>query len=166
MVFSFERQVSLRMKFIADVMLGKLARYLRILGYDTLYSSQMDEEELIRNAIGQKRMLLTRRTKIKRREDIKDILFITQDNPKKQLREVYERLHIMPVAGSLFTRCLSCNEILVDMSKEKAEGKVPEHILNAHDSFSFCPHCNRLYWPGTHHERMLQQTKNQARNIL
>lgn len=68
MVFSFERKVSLRMKFIADVMLGKLARYLRILGYDTLYSSQMDEEELIRNAIAQKRILLTRRTKMKKRK--------------------------------------------------------------------------------------------------
>ena len=166
MVFPFGRQVSLRMEFIADVMLGKLAKYLRILGYDTLYLSQMDEEELISKAIQQKRMLLTRRTKIKRRGDIKDILFITQDNPKKQLREVCERLHIMLVAGSLFTRCLSCNEILVDLSKEKAEGKVPEHIFNAHDAFSFCPHCNRLYWPGTHREHMLQQNKNQARNIL
>jgi hypothetical protein len=157
MVFSFKRQVSLRMKFIADVMLGKLARYLRILGYDTIYFNQKDEGDLIKIAQEQGRTLLTRRARSKERKDIENLLFITEDNPREQLKEVLMYFHLSPFTHSLFTRCLICNERLKDMPREKVEGKVTEYILNSHDTFFLCPNCKRIYWPGSHHERMLRE---------
>jgi hypothetical protein len=147
------------MRFIADAMLGKLAKYLRILGYDTIYFNQEDEDELIRIAQEQGRILLTRRTRLKEREDIKNLLFIHEDNPRKQLKEVLNCYHLSPTVNSLFTRCMVCNEKLTSLHKEDAEGKVPEYILNSYESFSLCQHCNRIYWPGSHYASMLQEVE-------
>jgi hypothetical protein len=145
------------MKFIADAMLGKLSKYLRILGYDTIYFNRKDEDELIRIAQEHGRVLLTRRTKLKGREGIKDLLFITEDNPREQLKEVLIYYQLSPFTDSFCTRCLICNERLIDIPREETGGKIPEYILNSYDSFSLCPHCHRIYWPGSHHERMLRE---------
>jgi len=152
------------MKFIADVMLGRLAKYLRMLGYDTIYFNQKDEDELLRIAQEQGRTLLTRRTRLKGRKGIKDLLFITENNSRKQLEEVLFCYHLSPIPDSLFTRCLVCNEKLIHMPKKEAEGRVPEYIFNSHDSFSLCHTCNRIYWPGSHYKRMLQEIESSTFN--
>jgi len=119
------------MKFISDETLGKLAKYLRMLGYDTMYYKQNNANELIEIANEQERILLTRNPRIKEKMNGKGFLLITQDDPKKQLEEVINKFNIFPDTEMFCKRCLKCNEELITIKKEDVEGKVHEHILNS-----------------------------------
>jgi hypothetical protein len=144
------------MMFIADRTLGKLVKYLRMLGYDTICYKQKNNDELIRVAEEQGRLLLTRKVRLKAKTPGKCIFHITQDNPKKQLDEVLNYYHLSPNTDSFFARCLICNEELTAIPKEDAEGKVPEYILKSYITFFLCPVCKRIFWPGSHYERMMK----------
>ena len=144
------------MKFIVDVMLGRLAKLLRMLGHDTVYFSQGDELKLLKIAREQKRVLLTRRSALRVNKGSQELLFVTDDNSWNQLRQVIHELKLTPSDRSIFTVCLVCNERLIAIAKEVAAEVVPEYILNTYDSFYMCPNCKRIYWPGTHHNRMLR----------
>jgi len=142
------------MKFIADRMLGKLAKELRMLGYDTLYYRGEDVYPLIRLARQQGRVLLTRSTKLvpKRPEDL--ILRITEDDPILQLKELFQKGTIELDEGKVFSRCLLCNTLLDPISQKEVEGKVPDFIFHQQKEFFRCPQCQRIYWPGSHQENM------------
>jgi uncharacterized protein with PIN domain len=142
------------MKFIADRMLGKLAKQLRMLGYDTLYYRGEAVYPLIRLARQEARVILTRNTKLipRRREDV--ILRITEDDSFLQLKEVFQTGNIEMDEGKAFSRCLLCNALLDPMSRKEAEGKVPDFIFHQHKEFFRCPQCQRIYWPGSHQENM------------
>jgi uncharacterized protein with PIN domain len=142
-------------RFIADVMLGKLSKWLRMLGCDTLYFRETKDDLLVACAVREKRQLLTRNTQLRQRNDIKDYLFfISHNDPLKQLGEVIEhyKLTIKPYAA--FTRCLICNQKLKEIKPEQIRSRVPDYVINTQKNFSTCSRCNRIFWRGTHYENM------------
>ena len=140
-------------KFIADVMLGRLAKWLRILGYDTAYIRNIRDTELIRLSLAECRMVLTRDTRLIKKKGVKNYLFITDDHFVAQLKQVVSELHI-PYSKNTFSRCIICNEHLLSFSKDAACNIVPEYVCKTEDIFGRCPECHRIYWKGTHYKEM------------
>jgi hypothetical protein len=147
------------MKFIADRTLGKLAKGLRMLGYDTLYYRGENAYPLIKLAREEGRVILTRNTKLipKRPED--RIIRIGEDKPPLQLRELIQKKVISLNEENLFSRCLLCNILLDKIPREEAKGKVPDFIFYQQKEFSRCPQCLRIYWQGSHQENMQKKVK-------
>ncbi len=135
-------------------MLGKLVKELRMLGYDTLYYQGEQAYLLITFAREEGRVILTRSTKLipKRPED--RIVRIAQDKPSHQLRELIRGRVISLHEETLFSRCLLCNNFLDNISREEAEGKVPDFIFYQQKEFFRCPNCSRIYWQGSHQDHM------------
>ncbi len=159
------------MKFIADRTLGKLAKELRMLGYDTLYYRGEDGYPLMKLAREEGRVILTRSTKLipKRPED--RVIRLVEDFPDLQVKELVQKEIISLREGNLFSRCLLCNIPLAEISREEAEGKVPDFIFYQQKEFFRCQQCARIYWPGSHQDHMKRKieelrksTKSQASN--
>lgn len=142
------------MKFIVDSMFGKLAKWLRILGYDTVYFRGIDPADLIRMSNEEDRIIITRNKKICSQE-IKDrVIWINEDDPHLQLRELISKGFISSAGEGYFSICIICNKRLENVSKQKVKGKVPDYIFLHHNEFFHCPQCHRIYWQGTHLENM------------
>ena len=142
------------MKFLADRTLGKLAKELRMLGYDTIYYREEDAHLMIQLARQEGRVILTRNTKLKPKRSDDRIIRVTQDDPSLQLKELIQKEHISFNEGNLFSRCLLCNVLLDEIPRGEAEGKVPEFIFYQQKAFFRCPQCQRIYWPGSHQNNM------------
>jgi hypothetical protein len=142
------------MKFIADRMLGKLAKELRMLGYDTVYYRGEDAYLLITLGREEGRVILTRSTKLTAKRPEDRIVRIMGDKPAFQLRELIQRRIISLDEEPLFSRCLACNILLDEMPREEAEGKVPDFIFYQQKEFFRCPQCSRIYWQGSHQDHM------------
>jgi uncharacterized protein with PIN domain len=140
------------MRFLADAMVGRLAKWLRALGYDTLYHRAGDDEALLATAAAEGRVLLTRDTHLPLASLPAGSLFIRSDRVEDQLREVLRAYALRPTSPG--TRCLRCNTILVPVPREGVAGRVPEFVLTRYTAFRTCPACGRIYWPGTHRARM------------
>ncbi len=138
-------------RFIADVMLGRLARWLRVLGYDTLYFTDMDDDTLAERARAEDRILLTRDVELARRRRLRVVL-LDDDQTEAQLREVVRRLHLS--TDEAFSRCINCNLPLVEFSLDEARELVPPYVFATHDRFRRCPNCGKVYWRGTHWAHM------------
>lgn len=152
------------MRFIADRMLGKLAKKLRMLGYDTIYYQGEDPYQIFRLARQQGRTILTRNTKIlpKRPEDW--ILRVLSDHPTLQLKELIQKGVVSLEGENPFSRCLICNILLQKIPKENAEGKVPDFIFSQQKDFYQCSKCLRIYWQGSHLENMVKEMLELKRN--
>ena len=145
------------MKFLLDRTTGKLAKKLRALGFDAAYREAGSIEEAAREARAGGRMFLTRSRRIPGVEKDLQITIIEANNPAEQVREVLRKLRLEPREEGFFSRCLLCNEELLPMAKGEVEGRVPEFIFRGYDSFHLCPRCRRIYWPGTHLEKMKKE---------
>jgi uncharacterized protein with PIN domain len=141
------------MKFIADVMLGRLAKWMRLLGFDVLYDRTMSDNDLIRVSLEQDRVILTRDTGLVARPLASNHVFIENDNVRQQLQQVLVTFHIMSMPGPL-TRCSVCNEPLTAIDKQDARDLVPQYVYEINDNFLRCGICGRIYWKGTHVNRM------------
>jgi len=139
------------MRFLADAMLGRLAKWLRILGYDTAYFSQIEDGDLVRIARAEDRMLLTRDRELVKRKGLRSLL-IESDRFQEQMGQLWRDLDLN-MDGS-FSRCTHCNTVLRLVSKEEVKERVPPFILSQHEHFSLCPRCEKVYWRGTHWQRM------------
>ncbi|MFH0801547.1 MAG: Mut7-C RNAse domain-containing protein [bacterium] len=138
-------------KFLADAMLGRLARWLRILGFDTLYFSEIADEVLLSLAKNENRVLLTRDTRLAKKKGL-EIFFIRDDLWRNQLAQF---LNVFPSdKAALFTRCLACNEKLLPVEKEEVKILVPPYVFKTRDNFSRCPNCMKVFWAATHYEHM------------
>jgi len=142
------------MKFVADRTLGKLAKELRMLGYDTLYYRGESGYPLIKLAREENRVIVTRSPRLtpKRPED--RIVRIMENKPILQLRELVQQKVISLLEEKLFSRCLLCNLTLHQISREEAESKVPDFIFYQEKEFLRCPQCSRIYWQGSHLRNM------------
>ncbi|MGB9627235.1 MAG: Mut7-C RNAse domain-containing protein [Thermodesulfobacteriota bacterium] len=151
------------MKFIADRMLGKLAKKLRMLGYDTIYYRGEDPYQILRLARQEGRMILTRNTKLipKRPED--HILRVSSDHPILQLKELIQKGYLSLEKEDAFSRCLICNTVLQEIPKESVEGRVPDFIFSQQKDFYQCSQCLRIYWPGSHLENMTKEMEELKR---
>lgn len=140
-------------RFVADAMLGRLARHLRFLGFDVLYLKDMDDSQVVRIARAEGRVLLTRDRGIPGRFKVPCVLIESEDL-KAQLRQVLEQYP--PEVSLVGTRCLKCNALLLPASKEEVTDGVPEYVLHNQRKFFRCPQCGRLYWEGSHVKKLLE----------
>jgi uncharacterized protein with PIN domain len=142
-------------KFIADEMLGRLAKWLRAIGYDTVYHNGGGDSALVQRALEEDRIILTKDSHLIKRKLARKSFLVRSDQPREQLRQVVKELDL-DVEGKLFTRCLVCNRELVSVRKEDVQSKVPSYTYLTQDRFYECPSCGRIYWPGTHRDSMLK----------
>lgn len=146
-------------RFVADAMLGRLARWLRVLGFDTLYDATMRDPDLVALASRGGRVLLTRDRHLLRELRPPRALEIRSDAPLLQLRDVIETLALRAPA-ELFTRCLVCNTPLEDVPAEQIGTLVPTAARALPGPVRRCPGCERIYWPGSHVRRMRHALEN------
>jgi uncharacterized protein with PIN domain len=135
--------------FIADCMLGKLAKWLRILGFDVLYFSKIEDSELVRIAVRDGRVLLTRDTKLAGRARTVRTLFILSEKWEDQVRQVLDVFSLRDEAA-LHSRCIACNIALKPLSRERVRNLVAPFVLERGREFALCPGCGRVYWKGSH----------------
>jgi uncharacterized protein with PIN domain len=138
--------------FIVDGMLGKLAKWLKILGFDALFMAG-DDDKILAAARRENRTLLTRDREFVRRAGRHPALLIESTSWPDQVRQVLARFDLGGETRP-FTRCLECNVLLESLSRESAAQLAPPHVLEKSTSFSICPRCGRAYWAGTHQSEM------------
>ena len=141
-------------RFVVDVNIGRLARLLRLLGFDVWWSSDADDETLVDISLAQRRTLLTRDRALLKRRIITHGVFVHSDDPEEQTLEVIRRLDLSERLAP-FTRCLLCNGELVAVRKEEVIDRLEPLTRRYYSDFSRCADCGRIYWPGSHHDRML-----------
>ncbi len=139
--------------FFVDAMLGNLARKLRLLGYDTRYSSDIPDDKLISEADKESRIIVSKDTMLVKIAEKKGIpcVLVTKDNEIDQLLEINEKVRLNPPAiGGDTTRCPACNGKLTKVTKSSVKDTVPQRILDTIEDFWRCRNCNKVYWEGTH----------------
>ena len=141
-------------KFAADRMLGRLVKWLRVLGCDVIYGPHLTGHGLIRAARAEERMILTRDRHLKQKQPPAFIM-IASDDYREQLRQVVQEFRL-DVGAGLFTRCLKCNSLLQARAKEAVAKLVPPYVFSTEERFSWCSRCQRIYWPGTHQRNMIE----------
>ena len=149
---------ALEVRFAADIMLGRLAKWLRILGEDVIYGAHLTGYGLIRAARLEKRLILTRDRSLKNKQP-PPTLYLSSDHYREQLRQVIRDCGLA-VEKRLFTRCLRCNTVLQGRTKDSIEKLVPPYVLSTQEKFFWCATCRRIYWPATHHQNMLDEIKS------
>lgn len=137
------------MRFVVTKELGKLARWLRILGFDTIYFNKANYASLIILALQEDRIIITRAKK-EIEKFPKNSILITKENYLEQIKELKEKLNLKIEKDKMFTRCTVCNQLLEDIKKEEVKNLVPEYVYTHQEFFMRCSSCNRIYWQGSH----------------
>ncbi|MEW6675036.1 MAG: Mut7-C RNAse domain-containing protein [Nitrospirota bacterium] len=148
----------MRHRFIADAMLGRLTRWLRLLGFDTLYFPDISDSRLLRVAREEERIILTRDTRLIKIKGVKDYLLIKANDSFKQLLEVIEALKLTTNSFQLLSRCVKCNGLLKGLvDKSEIKDSVPEFVFLNSNVFLKCSDCGKVYWEGTHPEKFREK---------
>jgi hypothetical protein len=142
-----------RLRFVADAHLGGLARLLRMAGYDTLYDNAYHDDEIARIAGEQGRVLLTRDRELLKRRTVELGCYLHAIDPPGQMRELFARLRLAPGMRP-FSLCLHCNLPLRAAPREEVACRLPPRVAESRDAFTTCDSCGRVYWQGSHYERM------------
>jgi uncharacterized protein with PIN domain len=135
-------------------MLGSLARWLRVLGFDVHYDPRLDDAGLVELAVAEQRLILTRDSRLIRRRKARDHLFVRSEAVAEQIRQILDELEVELLPHRFLGRCLRCNEPLSELPLEQARGRVPPYVARTQKHFRCCPACQRIYWRATHVERM------------
>lgn len=143
-------------KFVCDVHLGKLAKKLRMLGFDVEYKTDSQDSDLIRISLNEKRTILTRDLGVLKRNEITHGYFIRSHQPQEQVKEVVSRFQLLSSIKE-FSRCIECNTILEKIDKEKVFTRLPEKVKERQNEFFMCKICNKIFWKGSHYENMLKE---------
>ena len=155
MELSVESNIRIEYRFFADHSLGKLAKWLRILGYDAKYCHDPGCSQPIDGKFDRGRVFLTRSKKVPLDQATR-FIHIDSDHVFEQLKEIIRCLGIVPSRIRPFTRCICCNKVLQQIDKFAIRGMIPDYPWETHDRFHQCPTCRRIYWPGTHMRRNRQ----------
>jgi uncharacterized protein len=147
------------MRFVADCMLGRLARWLRILGHDVLYFRRIEDADLVELASRESRILLTRDTRLVLRRAARGSLLIHAHLLEDQLREIFRWKPQAILSPARCRRCLECNEPTREVSKEEIQARVPAYVYRNHSRFRECPACGRIYWRATHVRHMMRRLR-------
>lgn len=142
-------------KFICDVHLGKLAKALRMLGFDTAYENKFTNADLMRIAVEQNRMLLSRNCSYSKNENLQSFI-ITSEHAASQIKTVFDHFDLKNKIHP-FTVCLVCNQPLHKVSKENIISQIPLNTAKYFHEFWQCNNCERIYWKGSHYKRMLKE---------
>jgi uncharacterized protein with PIN domain len=150
------------MRFIADHNVGKLARWLRMMGYDSLFFDGSDDSQMVAQAMAEGRVILTRDTEIMKRRLITRgrlrAVLIESEEPERQIRQIMDTLDLKRQFRP-FTLCLECNQPLLERSQEEVKERVPPYVYKTQSQYMECPVCRRIYWRGTHWEAMTRRLK-------
>jgi uncharacterized protein with PIN domain len=142
--------------FAADRTLGKLAKWLRILGFDTTFEIEVPAELFYEN-LEKDRIVLTRTGTIKKQFRAHRLVFITSNYLDVQLKQVIAEIGICPAHTRPFSRCIDCNVPIVDADPDDVCGLIPDYIYEINNAFHKCLQCNRIFWPGSHTKRGLER---------
>jgi len=142
-------------QFILDVHLGKLARYLRLLGFDTIYDPHYPDPQIIAMAVEDKRIILTRDKGLLKNKNVTRGYWVRATDPDEQIQEILQRFDLFTKAAP-FTRCLECNGTIVNVDKEKLVAQLETKTKQFYDKFTACSECKKIYWAGSHYQRMKQ----------
>jgi len=150
----------MEIRFIADNNVGKLARWLRMMGYDTVLFKQKDDDQMIETALREDRVVLTKDAELVKRRLITNgtlkAILLKKDEPQLQVQEVLKTLdlncHFKP-----FSLCLQCNQALMARDKEGVRNLVPARVFGTQTQYTECPACHRIYWQGTHWQAMVKR---------
>ena len=141
--------------FILDVHLGKLAKLMRLLGFDTLYENHYDDIQIVEIAVSEKRTILTRDTGLLKRKEVTRGYFVRNIHAEKQLKEMILRFDLKHLIKP-FSRCLICNNLLRPIPKKDILNRIPPKVKLFQNDFFICNSCNKIYWKGTHYKRMMK----------
>lgn len=141
-------------KFVLDVHLGTLARYLRLLGFDSYYRNNLEDDEIIELSLAEQRIILTRDLLILKNGRVTHGCFVRQTNPKKQIVDIVRRFDLKDQFKP-FSLCLECNGRIIKVDKSAIVSELRENTRKAFEEFYQCRDCRRIYWKGSHYERML-----------
>lgn len=139
--------------FVVDTMLGKMAKWLRVLGFDTR-SEHLTQQEQVEFYVARSCLVLTRN---QRWCGHPGVLCVVDNDPMRQLQQVIKQVSIAPDEIQLLRRCILCNKLLNQLPREEAFGLVPDYVFETHSTFYRCPGCQRIYWRGSHPGRMLKR---------
>jgi uncharacterized protein with PIN domain len=142
-----------RTRFVLDTHLGRLAAYLRLMGFDTLYRNDFSDRELADAAQSEHRIVLTRDRGLLKRSQVTHGYCVRATDPRQQLVEVFHRFDLHGAARP-FTRCLRCNGLLRPVPKEAVDHLIPAGTAESYEEYERCEACGQVYWPGSHHRRM------------
>jgi uncharacterized protein with PIN domain len=152
-------------KFIVDHNVGKLARWLRMLGFDSLFFSGSDDSHMVKQALAEGRIILTRDTEIMKRRVINNgrlnAVLIESEEPERQIQQLMAALDLKGRSRP-FTICLECNQPLVERSPAEVKERVPPYVNKTQTQYMECPACRRIYWRGTHWESMIRKLEKLA----
>jgi uncharacterized protein with PIN domain len=140
-------------RFILDVHLGRLAKYLRLCGFDSLYSKFFEDREIIETALREKRIILTRDRQLIKNSSVTHGYWIRSQNHNEQLTEVFRRFDLKDRLA-MFSRCINCNSVLEEVRKEDIIDRLQADTSRYFSRFTRCPACNRIYWEGSHYDNM------------
>jgi uncharacterized protein with PIN domain len=140
-------------KFVLDVHLGTLAKYMRMLGFDVKYRNDFSDGEIIEISLNEKRAILTRDLGILKQGKVTRGYWVRSVKAAGQVREIIGRFDL---SGSIkeFSRCIRCNTLLKPIDKEKVIQKLPSKVKACREEFYYCRECNKIYWKGSHYEKM------------
>ena len=145
--------------------MGKLARWLRMMGFDSLFFTGDDDSQMVRQALAEDRILLTRDTGIMQRRVVSNgrikAVFFTSEEPEQQMRQLMSELDIKSLSRP-FTICLECNQPLVAVTPADVKDRVPPYVYKTQTRYVVCPACRRVYWRGTHWAAMLHRLEKLA----
>ncbi len=142
-------------RFVVDTHLGRLARYLRLLGFDALYANDFQDDTLAELSSRERRILLTRDRGLLKRSKVTHGYFVRQTRPREQLLEVLRRFDLRGLIVP-FRRCIRCNGSLAPVSKGSILDRLPPRTRDYYDEFRLCQGCGKIYWKGSHYQRMLE----------
>jgi uncharacterized protein with PIN domain len=153
------------LRFIVDHNVGKLARWLRMMGFDSLFFNGDDDSRMVMRALSEHRVILTRDTGIMERRVVRTgrlrAVLIESEEPERQMRQLMATLDLKGQM-SPFTRCLECNQPLEARQPAEVEGRVPPYVFRTQHQYMECPGCHRIYWRGTHWQAMLRKLEELA----
>lgn len=150
-------------KFVIDTNVGKLARWLRMMGYDVVLFTDLDDGLMVKMALAQERIIVTKDSEFMKRRAVTTgrvkAMLVCGDNPELQMHTVIRRLKLN-TAYHPFTRCLECNAVLNNRQKTGIKKEVPPRVYEKQDQYMECPECCRIYWRGTHWEHMRKKLED------
>jgi uncharacterized protein with PIN domain len=143
-------------RFVLDGHLGKLARLLRMLGFDSLYSTDFEDSEIVRLSAEEKRVILTRDVELLKANAVTHGCWVRAISPNEQVREVLDRFDLYSQVQP-FRRCMRCNSTITRVGKETVLQDLPDKVRELHDEFYRCAGCRKVYWKGSHYHDMMSQ---------
>jgi uncharacterized protein with PIN domain len=146
-------------RFATDAALGKLGRSMRAAGFDTLCQHQCRDKDFF-ETLEADRVILTRTRAVARRFQDRRLIFIRDNDARQQLTQVIRTLELECDCVYYLSRCLECNLKIAPVSKNAVKGRIPEYVWQHHHHFQMCRSCKRIYWAGSHHQRMTRQLEN------